>query len=216
MHHRVVDVIDRPGEFAADQIVREIGGQSQIGEAVEQVEHEEQVGRHAVAMGFDMHGDAGLLGQPPPAFEQRNAVGEPARPDVGLQVDVIGAELADQIEHRLQIVHRLRIALRLPDHAVRMEEARDLAREGRIDEADAGAVKPGIADHRELGLQRPFVRIGQPPLHRPERLQDTKLLRHGSGPCRHRRGQFARRGLVGLDVLLIGLRPDPDRHHRAE
>ncbi len=178
MDHGVVGVADRPGELAADQIVREVGGQPQIGKAVEQIEREEQVGRHAVAMGLDMHGDAGLGGKPPPAFEQGNAIREPARPDVRLQVDVIGAELGDQLEHRFQVVDALRVALRLPDHAMRAQEARHLAREGRIDEADAGAVKPGIADHRELGLQRPFVLIGQPPLHRPERLQDAQLLRH--------------------------------------
>ena len=48
----------------------------------------------------------------------------------------------------------------------------------RIDEPDAGAVEAGVADHRKLGLQRPLRCIRPPPLHRPERLQDAKLLRH--------------------------------------
>ncbi len=93
MHHRVVDGVDRPGEFAAHHIMREIGGQPQIGKAVQQIEHEEQVGRHAVAMGFDMHRDAGLFGKPAPAVELGNAILQPARPDIRLQIDVIGAEL---------------------------------------------------------------------------------------------------------------------------
>jgi hypothetical protein len=53
-----------------------------------------------------------------------------------------------------------------------------LGGECRINEPDAGAVEAGIADHRKLSLQRPLGFIGPPPLHRPERLQDTKLLGH--------------------------------------
>jgi hypothetical protein len=36
------------------------------------------------------------------------------------------------------------------------QETGRLASEIRIDETHAGAVKPGIADHRELDLKRPL------------------------------------------------------------
>ena len=86
MDHRVVVVIDRPGEFAADQIVRQIRGQPQIGKAVEQLQREEQIGGHAVAMGFDMHRDAGLFGQggaSPRAAECSRRAATGARPAAG-------------------------------------------------------------------------------------------------------------------------------------
>jgi hypothetical protein len=142
------------------------------------LQREKQVRRHAVAMGFDMHGDAGLLAEPAPALQQGNASFQPLRPYVGLQVDVVGANPRHELQHRFQIVDVGRVALRLPDHLVRAKEVGDFLRERRIDEPDAGAVEAGVADHRELGLQRPLRFIRPPPLHRPERLQDAKLLRH--------------------------------------
>ena len=39
----MIDVVDRPGEFAPDQVMREIGGQPQIGKAVEQIERDAQI-----------------------------------------------------------------------------------------------------------------------------------------------------------------------------
>ena len=88
---RVIDLVHRPGEFASDQIMRDVRRQPQVGKALQQLQREEQIGGHAVAVGLHMHGDAGLLGQPPPSLEQRNAVLDPLRPHVGLQVDVVGA-----------------------------------------------------------------------------------------------------------------------------
>jgi len=73
------------------------------------------------------------------------------RPNVRLQVDVIGPEPRHQLQHRLQIVHIGRVALRLPDHAVPAQEAGDFFGENRIDETDAGAVEAGVANHK-LGL----------------------------------------------------------------
>jgi len=63
-------------------------------------------------------------------------------------------------------------------HAVRAQEGGDFGGEAGVDEADAGAVEAGVADHRKLGLERPLRCISPPPLHCPERLQDAKLLRH--------------------------------------
>ena len=80
-------------------------------------------------MGFDIHRDAGLVRQPPPAFEQRNALFDPVRPHIGLQIDMVGAEPRHQFQHRLQVVDIGRIALRLPDHVVAAQERGDFAGE---------------------------------------------------------------------------------------
>ena len=118
----MIDLVHRPGEFAPHEIVRDIGGQPQVGKAIQQMQREEQIGGHAVAVGFDMHGNAGLIGQPAPSLEQRNAIFDPVRPHVGLQVDVVGAKPRHQLQHRLQIIDIGWVALRLPDHAVRAQE----------------------------------------------------------------------------------------------
>src|SRR5712671_4829396 len=99
-----------------------------------------------------MHRYASFGSQPSPSLKQGNAGLQPLWPHVRLQVDVVGAQPRDQIEHRLQIVDTGRIALRLPDHPVRAKESGRLLRETRIDEPDTGAVEAGVADHRELGL----------------------------------------------------------------
>ena len=137
-----------------------------------------EIGRHAVAVSLDVHGDAGLLAQPPPAIEQRDALLQPPGPHIGLQIDVIGAQLRYEIEHRLQVVDRSRIALSLPDHPVIAQEAGGLGGEGGIDEAHAGTAEASVADHLELRLQRPFGGVCATPLHGPERLQNAELLRH--------------------------------------
>lgn len=77
--HGVVFGIDRHGEFAPDQDMRQVGQQRQVGTRLQQVQGKEQVGGHAVAMRLDQHGDAGCLGQRHPAVEQRQAVRDPAR-----------------------------------------------------------------------------------------------------------------------------------------
>ncbi len=71
--HGVVFRRDRPGEFAPHHIVRQIGGEAQIGKAVQQVQGEEQVGGHAVAMGLDMHLHPRIRRQLAPAFDIGNA-----------------------------------------------------------------------------------------------------------------------------------------------
>ena len=64
--------------------MRDIGGEPQIREAVEQLEREEQVGRHAVAMRFHMRRDAGFteLVRQPLRGGQR-AIEHPHAPDAG-------------------------------------------------------------------------------------------------------------------------------------
>jgi len=91
---------------------------------------------------------------------------------------VVGPKPRHQFQHRFQIVHIGWVALRLPDHAVPAQKVGDFHSKSRIDEADAGAIEAGVADHRKLGLERPLRCISPPPLHCPERLQHAKLLRH--------------------------------------
>jgi hypothetical protein len=126
-----------------------------------------------------MHGYAGLIGQPTPSVEQGNAMLDPLRPHVRLQVDVVRPTPRHQFQYRFEVIDAGRIALSLPYHSVPAQEVGDLGGESSIDEADAGTIETGVSDHRELGLQRQLRFISPPPLHRPERLQDAKLLRHG-------------------------------------
>ena len=83
---------------------------------------------------------------------------------------MIGTELLDVLQDRLEVVDRLRIALRLPRHAVGAQEIRHFLGVVVIEEAHAATVEPGVADHFELLLQRPFLTVGTPALHGPQRL----------------------------------------------
>ena len=96
MDHGVVFGIDRPGEFAPDQNMRQIRQQRQIGATVQQIQREEQVGGHPVAMGLDQDRDAGAVGQFQPAIQQRQAILDPARADIGLKVDMADRAVAAQ------------------------------------------------------------------------------------------------------------------------
>jgi hypothetical protein len=60
---------DRPGEFASHHVMRKVGGESHVGEPVQQVQCKEQIGGHAVAMRLDMHLHARLRREPAPAFD---------------------------------------------------------------------------------------------------------------------------------------------------
>ena len=89
----MVLVGDRPGELAADDVVREVAGEAQVGEAVEQAQREVEIGRHPVAVRLEVQGDAGVPGELAPAFDQGTHSATRVRPHVGLQVQVVGAEL---------------------------------------------------------------------------------------------------------------------------
>jgi hypothetical protein len=97
---------------------------------------------------------------------------------VGLQVAVVGAEFGCQVQHRRKVGDALRVALRLPGHAVCAQETGHVAGIAGIDEADAGAVEAGIADYCQLLVQRPFDALGAAPLHGPEGSIDGERLRH--------------------------------------
>jgi hypothetical protein len=101
-------------------------------------------------MRLDMDRQPGLVGKAPPAFQEGNARLQPVRPHIRLQIDVVGAEPCHEVQHRLQLVDRPRVALRLPGQAMVAQEACGLRRECRIDKADPRPVEAGIPDHREL------------------------------------------------------------------
>lgn len=67
---RMVFRLDRKGEFAADQEMREIGEQRQVRAPVEKIEREKEVRGHPVAVRFDEDRNTGILGQAHPAVEQ--------------------------------------------------------------------------------------------------------------------------------------------------
>ena len=61
MHQRVVFCRDRPGELASNQVVRDIAGQAEVGKTVQQVQGEEQIGGHPIAVGLEVGRDSGAL-----------------------------------------------------------------------------------------------------------------------------------------------------------
>ena len=63
-----------PGLISVEQAIESI---LEKAEAVEQVEGEVEVGGHPVAMGLDIDREVDLLGQPPPALDQRDAILQP-------------------------------------------------------------------------------------------------------------------------------------------
>ena len=57
--------------IAPDHVVRNVGGQAQVGKAIEQVQSEEQIRRHAVAVRLDVHRESRIVRQPAPAVDVR-------------------------------------------------------------------------------------------------------------------------------------------------
>ncbi|WP_374302390.1 hypothetical protein [Paracoccus sp. (in: a-proteobacteria)] len=80
--------IDRPGELAPDKVMREVGQQRQVRATVQQVQREMQISGHAVAVRFDQDRNACLVSTLHPAIQQGQAVLDPTRADVWLQVDM--------------------------------------------------------------------------------------------------------------------------------
>ena len=106
---------------------------------------------------------------------------------------MVGAQLLDVLQDRLQVVHRLRIALRLPGHVVRAQEVGDLLRVLVVEEAHARAVEAGVADHLELLRESPLR--ARPAGGAPwPRATDT-------------RAAFARPQLLGSPIQSRGVMP---------
>ena len=84
MDQAMIDRVDRPGEFAADEIMRDIRGQPEIREAIQQLQGEEQIGRHAIAVRFDVHRHVRVVGDAAPPFDERDAVFQTIRAHVRL------------------------------------------------------------------------------------------------------------------------------------
>ncbi len=193
VHQAVILVGDRPREFATDDVVRQVTGQAQFGKTVEQAKREVEIGGHAVAVRLEVQRHAFVLRQPPPAFDQRHALGHGVRPHVRLQVHVIGAELPYVVEYRTQVVDGARIALRLPAHAPFPQLRYDGTHVVAVEESNPCAVEPGGADHVELLRQRPLEAVGTPLLHRPQRLVDEQLSACASSrACRTGEARTAR------------------------
>jgi len=123
--------------------------------------------------------DVDVLGQPKPALQQGHALGQAARPDVGLHIEVMDPCLHRQLQHRLHVVDSL--GKRLPDeYEVFLTQQRDEpAHLRRIDARNTDAVVAGLGDAIEIGFERRLEPIGLSSLHRPQRLEHEHALRHG-------------------------------------
>ena len=156
--------------------MRQVTGEPQIRETVQQAQREKQVGGHAVAVCLHVHRNTGLAAQLQPAFDQGHTFGHGVRPHIGLQVQMVGAELSHVLQDWLQVGHRLRVTLRLPGQAPFAQPPGDLAHIVAVKKTHTGTIEAGRMDHVELGVQRPFGTVGPAPLHRPHRLVDLQLL----------------------------------------
>jgi len=65
-------------------------------------------------------GKVHLLGQTLPAFDQLDCLRQRARPDVGLQREVVAAVAGGDINRRRQIIHRAREQLTFDLQALRL------------------------------------------------------------------------------------------------
>jgi hypothetical protein len=119
-------------------------------------------------MGFDVDRNVGLLAEPSPALNQRKAILQPSRPDIGLKIDVADAELGCDVENRLEIVDRLREGLPFNRHVSVAENADNTADTVAVRTMRADAAETGLDDHREIFFQRPLDSIRVSALHGPE------------------------------------------------
>ena len=105
---RVVLVANRPRELATDEDVGKIGDKGKIRISIEEIESKIQIRRHTIAVGLVIDGQPTCLDELLPAVNQREALIQPSRTHVGLQVDVMHAEFAGDIQDRLKVFHGLR------------------------------------------------------------------------------------------------------------
>lgn len=99
MNQRVIGPVHAPRELRADEMVRNIRGGFQIRKAVEEVQREEEVCRHSIAMRFNVNLDVSLVGKPAPPLRERNAVLDPSRPNIRLKVYMFSTETRYQFQH---------------------------------------------------------------------------------------------------------------------
>ena len=224
---RMVFLPHRKGEFPPDQKMRQVGKDRQVGPMVKQIEREEKVRGHPVAMCFDEHRNAGVLGKPHPTVEQRQALLDPPQADIGLQVDVADRKFGRKLQRQAKIVNAPREADTLDLQAgapKRFVEVNDIlaARVVRTD-----AVEARLGDHRNVFRKAALVAVRVPALHRPQRLVDKQCLHHAaralfSSALRFTPGSINAAGsgqipaeisisasLISLARLLPGPRPAP-------
>ena len=91
-------------DLAADDVVRQVGGEAQLGQRVDEIEGDQQVVGQPAAMGLDVDGEVDRFGEALPAFEHGDGVAQFARTDLRLDVDVVDAEGGAPFERRLQAV----------------------------------------------------------------------------------------------------------------
>src|SRR5712672_2166350 len=73
LNHPMVLVINRPGEFSRNQIVRNIAEKLEVRKTSKKVKREKQVSGHPIAMSLDENRNLRLFGQPSPTLQKRDA-----------------------------------------------------------------------------------------------------------------------------------------------
>ncbi|KOF15020.1 hypothetical protein AC244_25565 [Ensifer adhaerens] len=170
----VIFIGDRPGKFAPDEEMGQISQKPQIREPIKEIQGEEKVGGHPIAMRLDQDRYLRVLSQPSPAFEQRQAVFNSTGTNVRLQADVMNAELGGILENGFQIVDRLRKTLAFGLKA-------GLAKQG-VEPLHIGSIMPMCADPIETCSSDPlhilldgeFRAPAAAQFHRPKRLKHQK------------------------------------------
>src|SRR6202040_843963 len=94
---------DRRCKFTPDQEMREVAEQLEVGKAIDEVEREIEIRRHPVAMRLEIDGEIDLIGQPPPTLDERHAVLQTARANVGLDIEMMDADVGGEFERRLEV-----------------------------------------------------------------------------------------------------------------
>ena len=176
MYVGVIFFTYRNGKLPAYQVMRKIRHEFEVRELIKQIQRKQKVCSHAIAMRFDVHRYVALLSESLPSFEERHALLNTARPDVGLQVDMSRPKFRGQFEHGSQIVDHRRKALGLHDHSVRLKEPRHLLNLVAATKRQADAVVSSIDNSLDTAFDRWRNPVAMAPEHCPHGLKKLYFL----------------------------------------
>ena len=173
----MIGLADRPAELPPHEGVRQIGRELHRRDRVNQLQREEKIGRHPIAMRLEKNLDTRIVRQPLPSQDVGDALQHPGGPNVRLQVDVGGVldpELEGVLDRRLKLVDRGGVALDGPLETALAQESGDQLGLLVIVELDRSAVEARIRDSRNLLLERPVQPLPGQTLHGPHRLKEQQ------------------------------------------
>lgn len=163
----MVLLLDRKGKLPANEKVRQIGKQRQIGSPVQEVKREEEIRRHAIAMRLDVDRNVKVFRKPHPPVQQRQAILDPPKTDIGLQIDMAHGKLRGQLQRQAKIVDRTRKtnAFDLQTGALNgLAQENDIVAIGIV---SADAIEASLHDHRGIFSKTAFKSVRMPALHCP-------------------------------------------------